>query len=236
VVNTIDKDPPTSSIDILEGEQFETFKVTWSSDDGLGSGVESYDIFYAVDGAAYQLWREDTELDSWFFDGELGKTYTFYSVATDKVGFVEAKDPVAEMTLTPTLEGSNYLVWAKIQFGLDALNDPGLEDTLWGENADPDGDDLANGLEFYTGADPLMEDSDEVKIVFSDGNELVLQVRQSANAQSIILVPEASNELGFWSQQIVTCKVIDVNGQAWLEARTGYSELVKAFIRLRIVN
>jgi hypothetical protein len=50
------------------------------------------------DGGAFVLWLDDTILTTANYVGVAGHTYSFFSVATDNVGFIEAQPPVADAT------------------------------------------------------------------------------------------------------------------------------------------
>jgi hypothetical protein len=77
--------------------------VNWSgTDDAGGSGVRSYDIYVSDNGGAYTLWQSDTSATSASYTGTIGDTYSFYSVATDNVGNVEATPTSAEASTTVT--------------------------------------------------------------------------------------------------------------------------------------
>src|SRR5207344_1612646 len=65
--------------------------VSWSGQDNAGgSGISFYDIYVAVDNGPFQVWIE----------GTLGRSYSFYSVATDQAGNREAPHAVADAHTT----------------------------------------------------------------------------------------------------------------------------------------
>ena len=91
VTNTIDRDAPTSSVAALPPTQSTTtFTVTWAGNDGAGSGIAAYDAYVSVDGGPFVLWQSGTTATSASFTGERGRTYRFYSVAVDNVGWRQA--------------------------------------------------------------------------------------------------------------------------------------------------
>ncbi len=84
--NTIDLDPPESSVNVLAATQTTTaFAVQWSATDA-DSGVASYDVYVSDNGAPYTPWQLETTATSATFIGEDHHTYRFYSVAVDQVG------------------------------------------------------------------------------------------------------------------------------------------------------
>ena len=96
-VNTIDAEAPASEVAALpsivdEGE----FDVSWSFDDGNGSGVKSCDIYVSENSGPFELWLEDTTELTATFEGEVGSIYAFYSIATDETGQVESVPETAD--------------------------------------------------------------------------------------------------------------------------------------------
>ncbi len=87
--NTIDRDAPSSSVNPLPTTTTDTtFTVSWAGTD-LGSGILHYDVFVAVDDGAFTQWLDNTTTTSADFQGEIGHTYAFFSVASDAVGWTQ---------------------------------------------------------------------------------------------------------------------------------------------------
>jgi RHS repeat-associated protein len=100
VSNTIDADPPTSSISPLPTTTTSpSLTVSWSGSDGAGSGITGYDVYVSDNGGAFQPFVVDTTATSALFTGQVGHTYRFYSVATDNVGFVQPAPGAAQATI-----------------------------------------------------------------------------------------------------------------------------------------
>jgi YD repeat-containing protein len=100
-LNTIDRGAPTSTVAALPVKLPAQFDVRWSgSDDADGSGVAFFDVFVSDNGGPFQLWLNQATVTSDKFVGQDKHTYRFYSVATDNVGHVEQKMPVAEAETT----------------------------------------------------------------------------------------------------------------------------------------
>ena len=73
------------------------FLVEWGGqDDANGSGIAGYDIFVSEDGGPFEEWLSNTTDTSALFIGEVGRTYAFYSVATDNVNHREAAPTVPD--------------------------------------------------------------------------------------------------------------------------------------------
>lgn len=89
---TLDTAAPTSHVAPLPLTTPTTsFLVAWSgADDPMGSGIAKYDVFVSDNGSAFTHFQTATTDTSATFTGQVGHTYTFYSVATDNVGHVEA--------------------------------------------------------------------------------------------------------------------------------------------------
>jgi hypothetical protein len=99
-INTLDAEPPTSAVNALPAEVPPTFSVSWSGNDGAGSGVAHYDVYVAVDGGPFVRWQRRTTATSATFNGEAGRSYAFYSVATDNVGWRQPTPAAAQANTT----------------------------------------------------------------------------------------------------------------------------------------
>ena len=100
--NTLDGGAPTSTVSALPGTSFPGFTVQWSGqDDPLGSGIGTYDVYVSVDGQAFTPWLTGTSDSQAVFDtAQPGHSYSFYSVATDRVGYRESSVQSLEATTT----------------------------------------------------------------------------------------------------------------------------------------
>ena len=66
------------------------FNVSWSgTDSAASSAISSYTIYVSDNGGPYTAWLTNTTLTAAPYQGQLGHTYAFYSVATDNAGNVE---------------------------------------------------------------------------------------------------------------------------------------------------
>ena len=103
-VNTLDLEAPTSSVNALPATTSSaSFTVSWSGSDEAGSGIASYDVFVSDNGAAFVPLLEDTTATSTIFNGQVGHTYAFYSIATDNVGHAEGVPATADATTLTVL-------------------------------------------------------------------------------------------------------------------------------------
>jgi hypothetical protein len=101
-LNTIDADPPTSAVAALPASSSSQFRVCWSGED-IGAGVASYDIYASDDGGDWTLWLAGTTETSARYEGQVGHTYAFYSIARDNVGHIESPPPQADTMTTTTV-------------------------------------------------------------------------------------------------------------------------------------
>jgi RHS repeat-associated protein/uncharacterized repeat protein (TIGR01451 family) len=98
-VNTIDTTVPTSSVAALPATvTTPNFTVKWSGSDGNGSGIAGYNVYVSDNGGAYALWQSNTTNTSATYAGQVGHTYSFYSVATSNVGLVQPTPTAAQAT------------------------------------------------------------------------------------------------------------------------------------------
>lgn len=117
---TVDALTPFSQVDSVLRIGFpDTFQVYWSGDDPSpgASGIEVYSIYFSMDGDPDSLWYADT---SWFeedtletsatFVGEPGRYYCFYSIAQDRVWWLQ-EPPLAPDACTPFLHGDANADW-----------------------------------------------------------------------------------------------------------------------------
>ncbi|HBJ38420.1 MAG TPA: hypothetical protein DDZ51_27440, partial [Planctomycetaceae bacterium] len=95
---TLDTTPPVSNVTAFPVTVTAShFNVSWDGADGSsGSGIQHYTIYVSTDGGPFELWLNNTEASSALFEGRPGRSYAFYSVATDRVGNQEAKVPLME--------------------------------------------------------------------------------------------------------------------------------------------
>ncbi|MBK9737625.1 MAG: T9SS type A sorting domain-containing protein [Saprospiraceae bacterium] len=91
---------PESSIAPLPATTHqEKVTIHWSGTDS-GSGLKSYNIYLSTPDVKDSLWIANTTDKSAEFKGEVGRTYSFYSIAVDNVGNIEtqALSPDAEIS------------------------------------------------------------------------------------------------------------------------------------------
>ncbi len=90
--NVIDRSSPQSNIvELSEQRADTTIVVSWQGSD-MGAGVESYAVYMSEDGGEFKPWIRRTEETSAVFSPapDVPTTYSFYTIARDAVGNVEA--------------------------------------------------------------------------------------------------------------------------------------------------
>lgn len=108
--NTIDQQAPESHVMALPERSGREFNVKWTGTDE-GGGIGTYDIFVREDAGDFEPWLQATSLQEADFTGEIGRSYAFYSVATDRTGNQEVKTDTTEaVTYVPELPGIAQLI------------------------------------------------------------------------------------------------------------------------------
>ena len=97
--HTIDFVAPTSLVSNLPvSTEEDSILVSWSGTDA-GSGIKQYDVYVSVNRGSYTIWKSKTQETSAYFHGEIGNRYAFFSIATDKVGNIEAMKTEADAAI-----------------------------------------------------------------------------------------------------------------------------------------
>ncbi|WP_270934322.1 CARDB domain-containing protein [Falsiroseomonas oryzae] len=101
IFNTLDASAPASQVLSLPAEtELTEFEVSWAgADDDGGSAIADYTIIYTEDGGPETIWLLNTTLTSAIFVGEVGRTYTFYSIARDNAGNSEQAPATPDATI-----------------------------------------------------------------------------------------------------------------------------------------
>ena len=98
IFNTLDAGRPTSAVDPLpERIAGDEVVLTWSgSDDEGGSGLHSVDLYVSVDDGPFALVETDITESTVVFNGMVGYTYGFFTLARDNAGNREATKITAD--------------------------------------------------------------------------------------------------------------------------------------------
>ena len=97
---------------------------------------------------------------------------------------------------------SAKVLWRNAYFTTEALTDPSLEATVWGDNADPDGDGVSNLQEYLFGTNPLQADpGDTSPVRIAPGlytNTISITFRRRTNDPRLDYSLESSSGLANW--------------------------------------
>jgi len=127
--------PPTSPAQI---------PLSWTgSDDALGTGIATYDIFVSVEGGPFTRWLERTRNTASIYQGAAGRRYAFYSIARDAAGNTEPA-PLAPHAFTLTTGNSPPTITSAPSASVD--EGQLVEIQIAATDADLPGDTLAFSL------------------------------------------------------------------------------------------
>ena len=145
-------------------------------------------------------------------------------------------DNDAEIVIT--VVGDEYDDWRAENFDPEILADPEMEDLVWGDTANPDGDSLPNLVESFMGLDPNADDDDidAVELETHETEDLLLfYYRKAKVSPGVAGEVEYSDDFGLWlTDGIVETVVRDLGDAVLVEARIPLPpEGVTRLIRLR---
>ena len=106
-LNTLDLDAPESRVFSLDGNTGNHFTVSWTGSDN-GSGIHDYSVYVMENDTNLYVWQSHTSETSVYFEGEVGSTYKFYSIATDNVSLVEAEPGQYDTQTTVLVDAKTF--------------------------------------------------------------------------------------------------------------------------------
>jgi hypothetical protein len=99
-LNTIDATAPKSQVLQQPSAVYSpNILVSWAGTD-VGSGIQNYSIYVSDNGGIFAPWLLNSAATAATYTGQLGHTYSFYSIATDNVGNLEASKTTPDTTTT----------------------------------------------------------------------------------------------------------------------------------------
>jgi len=117
-------------------------------------------------------------------------------VGIEFVRFSDRTVPVAQLVGDPA---SHLEAWREEYFAVE-MGDPGLEATVWGNLADPDGDGAGNLVEFAFGSDPRRASgSPPISNLRIDGRFIRLTISGLTSDPATIVEAQMSSDLRSWS-------------------------------------
>lgn len=101
IYNTIDAVAPVSEVNSLPAStDSTTIQLSWAGkDDVKGSGVRDYDLYVSENDGSFTVYQSGITDTATSFTGTAGKTYSFYTIATDNVGNREELKTRGEVTI-----------------------------------------------------------------------------------------------------------------------------------------
>lgn len=133
-----DAAPPWSMVDPLPADSGVFIPVSWGGTDNVA--LATFDILVSTNGGPWGIWLDNTTRIGSIFQGEVGSTYAFYSLASDTAGNIESKAPAAEASTTvsivnqpPVLNliaATNMAEGATLEYQVDASDPDGSTDDL----------------------------------------------------------------------------------------------------------
>jgi hypothetical protein len=209
--NTLDAVAPSSEVTpFASATTADTgFLVSWAAtDDGGGSAVADYTVYYSVDGGDYGIWLFDTPITEALFTGAAAHTYAFYSTARDNAGNEEAAPDIPDATITVEGFGSlSGLVFEDMNGNGSSTGDPGLASWTVYLDADGDGQFDAEELSATTTADGtysfdnLLPGTYRVREVVQAGWDLTAPVGESYDV--IVSAGEPAVNINFGNFELV---------------------------------
>src|SRR5690606_1340945 len=115
-----------------------------------GRGISFFDVYVSVDHGPFQVWIEQTIDQSAIYQGGFGRTYSFYSVATDQAGNREPAPATADAVTTVTRTNRA----PSLELIADRVVKEGETMVIQPISADPDQDELTFSL--FTNAPAAM--------------------------------------------------------------------------------
>ena len=105
-----DTNAPSSSVAALPSASPLNFNVTWSGSDGVDGNIAFFDIFVSVDGGPFTNWLIHTLANGAVYQGEMNRTYAFYSRATDSEGNTEVAPAIADAQTSTSIVNTRPVV------------------------------------------------------------------------------------------------------------------------------
>ncbi len=159
---------------------------------------------------------------------------TTIAVASNPIPVVEGGSSVHIFEVDRNREAFNE--WLRGHFGNAVVEDDALEETVWGENADPDGDGVSNLREAYHGMNPLVSDSTNADLKLIDDR---LYWRRGLQTAGIRAKLQWSSNMQEWfgmgdpSGPVLSTRIASEEfGHFIMESPIVNSDLTKCFFRL----
>ncbi|MCD8483438.1 MAG: hypothetical protein LR015_12735 [Verrucomicrobia bacterium] len=143
----------------------------------------------------------------------------------------------ATLTIPIVVYPSDFHRWRADKFPAEILSDPLLEESVWGDLADPDMDNLPNIMEYALGLNPLKADATEHLRTGFDGVNFWLQYPRINPLYGYTIQPQwADSPAGPWRTNGLVMRTVEANDQQTiLEARISAVDDQPRYLRLHLV-
>ena len=194
------------------------------ADDGLPAPAVMTMQWLAVGGPGVPVFANGTSTDTAVTFPVSGR-YGLRLTASDGQ-VMTFDDAVADVALpTP------YDSWRLAQFGAEAGNP-----VVAGELADPDGDGVANLLEYAFATEPRRAGGAAVTAGEVDEGLLAVDYRINLDATDVVAAVQWSEDLGTWSDAPATVTVLGESGRVRTVRATVPADGVRRFLRVKVTR
>ncbi|WP_052573533.1 GDSL-type esterase/lipase family protein [Haloferula sp. BvORR071] len=137
---------------------------------------------------------------------------------------------------TPPVTGTPVENWRSAHFSAEELNNPALEASVWGNDADPDGDGRSNLMEYANGSDPRVQDFEAQDFALEttgDGDVLTLRYKKNLAATDLSFQVQSTDALDGWDDVPDTLVSTDagIETRKASVSRTGFPQ---RWLRLKV--
>ena len=165
---------------------------------------------------------------------QFGQAFVDITLVQGTFAYINAMQITASAVTPPT---SAYEDWRSGNFTAEELGNAELEATLWGSDADPDGDGRVNLLEYAAGTDPRETEADTTSFAIEtvDEDEFVtLTYRKNLAATDLDFQVQKGADLSVWDE--VTDSLVSSEGGFEIRKATVAKEGTRLWLRLKVTE
>jgi hypothetical protein len=163
-----------------------------------------------------------------------GQAFVDITLVQGSFAYISAMQITAS-AVTPPL--TPYQSWRSENFSAGELADAELEASLWGSEADPDGDGRSNLLEYAAGTDPRENDADSTSFAMETVEEdefVTLTYRKNLAASDLDFQVQKGDDLSEWDD--VTDALVSSEGGIEVRKATVAKEGTRLWLRLKVAE
>jgi lysophospholipase L1-like esterase len=201
-----------------------------------------YDVFGANQGTA-NLTTSGTGIGSAGGDANDDEVTVISGIRPDAFGQVFVDLTLVQgsfayvnaMQITASASTTAYQDWRSGNFTAEELGSPALEATLWGNDADPDGDGRSNLLEYASATAPRGNDADPTTFAMEAVGEnefLTLTYRKNLSATDLDFQVEKADSLASWEN--VADSLVSTEGGIEVRKASVAKEGSRLWLRLKV--